>query len=172
MDKIKKILITGGSGTIGKAFIKRYQDKFKFYNMSRGEGAQSQLKREFPKAAQLQDKQTWLDWQNEVFSVGKQLDDRRSVAEINAALLRAVPLFDLVDNEEITIGDNVSTKNWRKYFEYRDEVEKEIIKNFGQKGLDEAEEILTASLTTWQKIRREDFDFIRPYWDVADWILD
>ena len=48
MDKIKKILITGGSGTIGKAFIKRYQDKFKFYNMSRGEGAQSQLKREFP----------------------------------------------------------------------------------------------------------------------------
>ena len=131
-----------------------------------------EFKRDFPKAAQLQDKQTWLDWQNEVFSVGKQLDDRRSVAEINAALLRAVPLFDLVDNEEITIGDNVSTKNWRKYFEYRDEVEKEIIKNFGQKGLDEAEEILTASLTTWQKIRREDFDFIRPYWDVADWILD
>ena len=28
---MKKILITGGAGTIGKAFIRRYQDKFKFY---------------------------------------------------------------------------------------------------------------------------------------------
>ena len=45
---MKKVLITGGAGTIGKAFIKRYQDKFKFYNMSRGEGLQAQLKREFP----------------------------------------------------------------------------------------------------------------------------
>ena len=46
--KLKKILITGGAGTIGKAFIKRYQDKYKFYNMSRNEGSQAQLKREFP----------------------------------------------------------------------------------------------------------------------------
>ena len=28
------ILVIGGAGTIGKAFIKRYQGKFKFYNMS------------------------------------------------------------------------------------------------------------------------------------------
>jgi len=48
MSKIKKILITGGFGTIDRAFIKRYQNKFKFYNMSRGEGLQAQLKREFP----------------------------------------------------------------------------------------------------------------------------
>jgi UDP-N-acetylglucosamine 4,6-dehydratase len=52
---MKKVLITGGAGTIGKAFIKRYksyeigkQDKFKFYNMSRNEASQAQLKREFP----------------------------------------------------------------------------------------------------------------------------
>jgi len=45
---MKKVLITGGSGTIGKAFIKRYEDKFKFYNMSRNEGSQTRLKREFP----------------------------------------------------------------------------------------------------------------------------
>jgi UDP-N-acetylglucosamine 4,6-dehydratase len=45
---MKRVLITGGAGTIGKAFIKRYQDKFKFYNVSRGEGLQAQLKREFP----------------------------------------------------------------------------------------------------------------------------
>ena len=45
---MKRVLITGGAGTIGKAFIKRYQDRFKFYNMSRDEGSQTQLKREFP----------------------------------------------------------------------------------------------------------------------------
>ena len=45
---MKKVLITGGAGTIGKAFIKRYQDIYKFSNMSRNEGSQAQLKREFP----------------------------------------------------------------------------------------------------------------------------
>ena len=43
-----KILITGGSGTIGKAFIKRYYGKYKFYNISRNENSQTYLKREFP----------------------------------------------------------------------------------------------------------------------------
>ena len=45
---MRKVLITGGAGTIGKAFIKRYYDEFKFYNISRNEGSQTQLKREFP----------------------------------------------------------------------------------------------------------------------------
>ena len=50
---MKKVLITGGAGTIGKAFIKRYQDRFKFYNMSRDEGSQTQLKREFPEVKKV-----------------------------------------------------------------------------------------------------------------------
>ena len=45
---MKKVLITGGAGTIGKAFIKRYQDNYLFHNMSRNEGSQTQLKRDFP----------------------------------------------------------------------------------------------------------------------------
>ena len=45
---MKKVLITGGAGTIGKAFIRRYYDEFNFYNISRNEGSQTQLKREFP----------------------------------------------------------------------------------------------------------------------------
>ena len=45
---MKKVLITGGAGTIGKAFITRYQGKYLFYNMSRNEASQAQLKREFP----------------------------------------------------------------------------------------------------------------------------
>jgi len=44
----KKVLITGGSGTLGIEFIKRYYDKFEFYNYSRNEDNQSNLKRDFP----------------------------------------------------------------------------------------------------------------------------
>ena len=30
---MKKVLITGGAGTVGKAFIKKYYNEFKFYNI-------------------------------------------------------------------------------------------------------------------------------------------
>jgi len=46
---MKKILITGGSGTIGKAFIKRYYYDYKFYNISRDENLQTELVREYLK---------------------------------------------------------------------------------------------------------------------------
>ena len=45
---MKKILITGGSGTLGKGFIEKYYNKFEFYNYSRNEEKQSDLKRDFP----------------------------------------------------------------------------------------------------------------------------
>lgn len=45
----KKVLITGGSGTIGRAFIKEYYDEYEFYNYSRGEKSQTELVRDFPK---------------------------------------------------------------------------------------------------------------------------
>ena len=34
---MKKVLITGGTGVVGTAFIKKYYNKFKFYTYSRGE---------------------------------------------------------------------------------------------------------------------------------------
>lgn len=46
---MKKIFITGGSGTVGKAFIKKYYKVYKFYSFSRGEKSQVALKRLFPK---------------------------------------------------------------------------------------------------------------------------
>ena len=46
---MKKIFITGGSGTVGKSFIKKYYNDFKFYSYARGEKAQVALKRLFPK---------------------------------------------------------------------------------------------------------------------------
>lgn len=44
---MKKVLITGASGTVGTAFIKKYYNNFKFYSYSRNEKMQVSLKREF-----------------------------------------------------------------------------------------------------------------------------
>jgi FlaA1/EpsC-like NDP-sugar epimerase len=40
---MKKILITGGSGTVGTAFIEKYYNKYKFYNISRNEANLAKL---------------------------------------------------------------------------------------------------------------------------------
>ena len=44
---MEKILITGGSGTIGKAFIKNFP-QYKYYNISRNENSIADLSREYP----------------------------------------------------------------------------------------------------------------------------
>ena len=44
---MKKILITGGPGTVGSAFIKEYYDKYKFINISRSEKHITELYRNF-----------------------------------------------------------------------------------------------------------------------------
>jgi UDP-N-acetylglucosamine 4,6-dehydratase len=43
-----KILITGGAGTVGKAFINEYYNDYKFYSISRNETHIAKLKQEFP----------------------------------------------------------------------------------------------------------------------------
>ena len=45
---MKKLLITGGSGTIGRKFIEMYSDEYEIYNYSRDEGLQADLLRTFP----------------------------------------------------------------------------------------------------------------------------
>ena len=44
-----KILITGGTGTVGKAYIKNYYDECEFINVSRNEENITELKRQYPK---------------------------------------------------------------------------------------------------------------------------
>ncbi len=44
----RKVLITGGSGTVGQAFIQQYSDEFKFYNISRNESYIQHLRHRFP----------------------------------------------------------------------------------------------------------------------------
>jgi UDP-N-acetylglucosamine 4,6-dehydratase len=45
---MKKILITGGAGTVGSSFINEYYNDYKFYNVSRNEAQITNLKRRFP----------------------------------------------------------------------------------------------------------------------------
>ena len=46
---MKKILITGGTGTVGKSFIKQYYNNFEFHSISRNETHITELKNLFPK---------------------------------------------------------------------------------------------------------------------------
>lgn len=46
---MKKILIVGGSGTIGSAFIKEFYNEYEFSSISRNELMQAELKLKFPK---------------------------------------------------------------------------------------------------------------------------
>jgi UDP-N-acetylglucosamine 4,6-dehydratase len=50
---MKKLLITGGSGTIGRKFIETYYDDYEIYNYSRDESLQSELLRTFPKVKNI-----------------------------------------------------------------------------------------------------------------------
>ena len=45
---METVFLTGGSGTIGSAFISRYYDQYKFVSYSRNEKMQVALKRRFP----------------------------------------------------------------------------------------------------------------------------
>ena len=47
-----RALITGGSGTIGRSFIKNYTDFFDIFSLSRDENKQTQLTRYFPSVKQ------------------------------------------------------------------------------------------------------------------------
>ena len=46
--KKQKVLLIGGAGSIGKAFIKEYYNNYELFNISRGENLQWELERDFP----------------------------------------------------------------------------------------------------------------------------
>ena len=58
-----KVLITGGTGTIGRAYVKNYSEFFDVYSLSRDENKQTQLQRAFPEVVgqylgNVEDKET------------------------------------------------------------------------------------------------------------------
>ena len=44
----EKLLITGGSGTIARAFLREYYDEYKFYCLARNERHAAEVKRDYP----------------------------------------------------------------------------------------------------------------------------
>ena len=46
---MKKVLITGGTGTVGEAFIKEYYDEYEFITLSRNEAKIAEVSKSFPK---------------------------------------------------------------------------------------------------------------------------
>ncbi len=44
----RKVLITGGSGTVGRAFIGQFYNEFRFHNIGRNEVSNNALQRDFP----------------------------------------------------------------------------------------------------------------------------
>ncbi len=52
---MKKILITGGAGSVGSSFINEYYNNYKFYNVSRNEAQITRLKQNFPKVENFLD---------------------------------------------------------------------------------------------------------------------
>lgn len=47
-QKRRKVLITGGTGTVGQAFIRQFRNEFEFYNVSRNETYIEKLRKNFP----------------------------------------------------------------------------------------------------------------------------
>jgi len=66
-NNLKKILLTGGTGTIGKAFIKNYINEYEFYNISRGGEVLINLSREFPDVINFIGELNDLSFLNKVF---------------------------------------------------------------------------------------------------------
>jgi len=89
---MKRVLITGGAGTIGRAFIKRYQDKYKFYNMSRNESSQAQLKKEFPESV------NYIGCVEDIGSVYRIFESVRPDIVIHAAAMKHI---DIIEHEPI-----------------------------------------------------------------------
>jgi FlaA1/EpsC-like NDP-sugar epimerase len=96
---MKKILITGGAGTVGTAFIKKYYNQYKFYNFSRGEEQIAQLNRKFPKVENIIGDICDLDQLTNTFS--KISPD----IIIHAAALKHVNLAEL--NPSQTVNTNI-----------------------------------------------------------------
>ena len=87
---MKKIFITGGSGTVGTSFIEQYHGKYKFFSYSRNEKMQVSLKRKFP------------DIEIILGSVEDKLALQTSVAKIKPDIIIHAAALKHVDSAEIS----------------------------------------------------------------------
>ncbi len=95
----RKVLITGGAGTVGQSFIQHFRSEFAFYNISRNESNIQELKKRYPEVesfvADIQD----LDGLTRVFNKIK------PDIVIHAAALKHVNFAEL--NPSCTVEVNI-----------------------------------------------------------------
>jgi len=99
---MKKVLITGGAGTVGKAFIKKYYEDFEFYNISRNESQIAKLARKYPKVTNFIGDIRNLESMINIFERVK------PDVVIHAAALKHVNLAELNPSEAIEVNINGS----------------------------------------------------------------
>ena len=68
---MKKILITGGAGTVGSSFINEYYNNYIFYNVSRNETQITKLKQKFPNGTPVHDAFVTADLVDSTLTTGE-----------------------------------------------------------------------------------------------------
>ncbi|MFT6301300.1 MAG: UDP-N-acetylglucosamine 4,6-dehydratase [Granulosicoccus sp.] len=98
-QKRRKVLVTGGSGTVGLAFIEKYYDEFEFFNISRNELSIAAINKQFPRVqshvADIQD----------IDQLIKAFQEIRPDVVIHAAVLKHVN--DAEENPSPTVQINI-----------------------------------------------------------------
>jgi len=94
----RKLLITGGSGTVGMAFMQQYRDEFEFYNISRNETYIAELERVLPNTTSFVADITDADRLNNIF-----LKVRPDIV-IHAAALKHVNLAELHPSKTVEVN--------------------------------------------------------------------
>jgi FlaA1/EpsC-like NDP-sugar epimerase len=119
---MKKLLITGGSGTVGRSFIKTYRNKYKFFNISRNETLQHSLKQDFP---EVENFLSSIENSDDVYSVFdrvkpdivlhcaamKHVDtcEKQPIQAINTNLLGSLNIIDACISLKVPVSVFIST---------------------------------------------------------------
>jgi UDP-N-acetylglucosamine 4,6-dehydratase len=94
----RKVLITGGSGTVGLAFIEKYYDEFEFFNISRNELTIYSLAKKFPRVQSYK-----ADIQN-IDQLNKAFQEIKPDIVIHAAALKHVNDAEMNPSRTIQIN--------------------------------------------------------------------
>ena len=145
-----QLALTPNSADAHKAWIAAHSDNGQKYgNVLEGFGVI------MPQAAQLQDRETWTKYQNDIYTAAGTQPDSRSKGQILAAGYRAIPMGKI----------DPLTPDFKTFFQRRDEY-KASLSPEDQRLLDRT---LQAGYTPTEKQYYAAQETLRPYWDVADY---
>lgn len=119
---MKKVFITGGSGTVGESFIQNFYEEYQFYSFSRNEKAQVALKRKFPKVdiilGSIEDR---LSLENAVFKTNpdiiihsaalKHVDtaEKQPIEMVKSNIIGSKNIIEVSKNAGVSVTVGIST---------------------------------------------------------------